>query len=185
MIRRKAKTVSSKSPNCSPSRLSPLALRPLRAARSPCGPLTTPTTASTSCCLPPSTTPTTPTTPLLFLLLFPPITMFIYLLLLLLRLRSGTLTREHDDDASQLRGGHRCPNGCRPTPAGSRCLWVFISGGCSGRGVQWIGVASCSKIVYMTPFKSLHPVSTAPLFAECRAWAPRRARPTKHLQRKT
>ena len=27
-------------------------------------------------------------------------------------------------------------------------LWVFISGGCSGRGVQWIGVVSYNKLVH-------------------------------------
>ena len=26
-------------------------------------------------------------------------------------------------------------------------LWVFITGGCSGRGVQWIGVVLYSKLV--------------------------------------
>ena len=28
--------------------------------------------------------------------------------------------------------------------------WVFIKGGCSGRGVQWMGVVLCSKIVHNT-----------------------------------
>ena len=27
------------------------------------------------------------------------------------------------------------------------CSWVFITGGCSGRGVQWIGVVLYSKLV--------------------------------------
>ena len=27
-------------------------------------------------------------------------------------------------------------------------LWVFIRGGCSGRGVQWMGVVLHSKLVY-------------------------------------
>ena len=27
-------------------------------------------------------------------------------------------------------------------------FWVFITGGCSGRGVQWIGVVLCNKLVY-------------------------------------
>ena len=27
-------------------------------------------------------------------------------------------------------------------------LWVFIKGGCSGSGVQWIGVVLCNKLVY-------------------------------------
>ena len=26
--------------------------------------------------------------------------------------------------------------------------WVFITGGCSGRGVQWMGFALCNKLVY-------------------------------------
>ena len=26
--------------------------------------------------------------------------------------------------------------------------WAFITGGCSGRGVQWIGVVLCNKLVY-------------------------------------
>ena len=26
--------------------------------------------------------------------------------------------------------------------------WVLIKGGCSGRGVQWIGVVLCSKLVH-------------------------------------
>ena len=32
------------------------------------------------------------------------------------------------------------------TPSGSQ--WVFIQGGCSRRGVQWIGVVSYNKLVY-------------------------------------
>ena len=27
-------------------------------------------------------------------------------------------------------------------------VWIFITGGCSGRGVQWIGVALYSKTDY-------------------------------------
>ena len=27
--------------------------------------------------------------------------------------------------------------------------WIFITGGCSGRGVQWIGVTLYNKIVYI------------------------------------
>ena len=30
----------------------------------------------------------------------------------------------------------------------STCLWVFITGGCSGRGVQWMGVVLYNKLVY-------------------------------------
>ena len=47
-------------------------------------------------------------------------------------------------------------------------LWVFITGGCSGRGVQWMGVVLYSKLVYITPHESLHPVSTAPHVDESR-----------------
>ena len=32
-------------------------------------------------------------------------------------------------------------------PCGSRS-WVFITGGCSGRGVQWMGVVPCNKRAY-------------------------------------
>ena len=40
--------------------------------------------------------------------------------------------------------------------------WVFITGGCSGRGVQWMGVALYNKLVYhIISCKPLHPVSTA------------------------
>ena len=36
------------------------------------------------------------------------------------------------------------------TQAHWRWSWVFIKGGCSGRGVQWMGVVSCSKLVHKT-----------------------------------
>ena len=39
--------------------------------------------------------------------------------------------------------------------------WIFVTGGCSGRGVQWMGVVLCNKLVSKY-YKSLHPVSTAP-----------------------
>ena len=37
-------------------------------------------------------------------------------------------------------------DGFEPLP---RCVcWVFITGGCSGRGVQWMGAELCNKLVY-------------------------------------
>ena len=44
-------------------------------------------------------------------------------------------------------------------------IWVFITGGCSGKGVQWMGVVLYDKLVYSI-IQSLHPVSTAPPFDE-------------------
>ena len=41
-----------------------------------------------------------------------------------------------------------------PGPARGRCLaglaWILCRGGCSGSGVQWIGVVLYSKLVYNT-----------------------------------
>ena len=53
--------------------------------------------------------------------------------------------------ADAARGGH--VEGDSPHPAGAggrRSPWVFIKGGCSRRGMQWIGVVLYSKIVYNT-----------------------------------
>ena len=61
-----------------------------------------------------------------------------------------------------LHREYRLQNGnphAKSLPLGSegtsenRCLrrpWVFITGGCSGRGVQWMGVVPYSKLVYNT-----------------------------------
>ena len=41
----------------------------------------------------------------------------------------------------------------RPAPKNGRekgGAWVFITGGCSGRGVQWMGVVSYNKLVHNT-----------------------------------
>ena len=37
------------------------------------------------------------------------------------------------------------PDGCK---SGFESKWVFITGGCSGRGVQWMGVVVYNKLVY-------------------------------------
>ena len=34
------------------------------------------------------------------------------------------------------------------TTSAAPYYWVFITGGCSGRRVQWIGVVLCNKLVY-------------------------------------
>ena len=47
-------------------------------------------------------------------------------------------------------------------PTGYSLQGGAVGGGCSGLG-QYYTVTQ-----YITPFKSLHPVSTAPPFAECR-----------------
>ena len=43
--------------------------------------------------------------------------------------------------------------------------WVFITGGCSGGGVQWIGVVLYNKLIYNT-IQITAPVSTTPPFDE-------------------
>ena len=57
----------------------------------------------------------------------------------------------------------------RGRPPRERCTmpypWVFITGGCCGRGVQWMGAVLYNQLVtsiYHDIIKSLHPVSTAP-----------------------
>ena len=41
-----------------------------------------------------------------------------------------------------------CGAKVREASARKWCLWAFVRGGCSRRGVQWIGVVLYSKIVY-------------------------------------
>ena len=45
--------------------------------------------------------------------------------------------------------GRRAGSAARsPASPRARTDWVFITGGCSGRGVQWIGVVLYNKLVY-------------------------------------
>ena len=45
-----------------------------------------------------------------------------------------------------------------------RLTWVFITGGCSGRGVEWIGVALCNKLVYNSILFTIPCFHCAPLW---------------------
>ena len=58
------------------------------------------------------------------------------------------------------------------------CIWVFITGRCSGRGVPWMGVVLYNKLI--PSYKSLHSASTAPPFAECRPKQPTGVCEKKH-----
>ena len=68
--------------------------------------------------------------------------------------------------------------------------WVFITGGCSGRGVQWMGVVWYYIVKQpIVSCKPLHPVSTAPPFdepwLECEASAPGPRRAPRRADRRT
>ena len=78
-------------------------------------------------------------------------------------------------DVSRAR---ECP---RNSWASSRSMstWVFIKGGCSRRGVQWMGVVLYNKTASYILCKPLHPVSTAPPFDE--PWALQTCRTPEHL----
>ena len=41
-----------------------------------------------------------------------------------------------------------CPPLPRPRENMVGVNWVFITGGCSRRGVQWMGAVLCNKLVY-------------------------------------
>ena len=53
-------------------------------------------------------------------------------------------------DAAQFCALSVAPPPVTPPSATPRTIvfWVFITGGCSGRGVQWMGVVLCNKLVY-------------------------------------